>query len=61
MTTLVVTRSISSAVVNRPRPKRTELCDSSSVTLRARKTYEGSRVAEVHAEPDETAIAGRSE
>ena len=48
-------KSMSASVVKRPRVKRIELCASSSLRPRARSTYEGSRLAEVHAEPDDTA------
>ena len=50
-------KSISSTVVKRPTVKRIELCASSSLRPRARSTYEGSRLAEVQADPEETAMS----
>src|SRR5690606_42062010 len=47
--------SISASVVNRPKLKRMELCANSSSRPRARNTYDGSKLADVHAEPDDTA------
>src|SRR6266568_61370 len=49
--------SISSSVVKRPIVKRMELWASSSERPSARRTYEGSRLAEVQAEPEETATS----
>lgn len=55
--TLFTTKSTSASVVNRPIPNRMELCAISSSAPSARKTYEGSRDADVHAEPEERAIS----
>ena len=50
-------KSTSSSVVKRPKVKRIELCASSSLRPKARKTYEGSKLADVQAEPDDTAMS----
>ena len=46
-----------SSVVYLPKLKRIELCASSSDKPNARRTYEGSKVAEVQAEPLDTAAS----
>ncbi|MNT76488.1 hypothetical protein D3C72_2154980 [compost metagenome] len=50
-------RSISASVVLRPSPKRIEPCIRASGMPIAVSTWEGSRLAEVQAEPEETAIS----
>ena len=52
---VAIARSISSSVVPRPRPKRTDAWASSSSSPRARRTWHGSGGDEVQAEPEETA------
>ena len=52
-----MTKSTSSVVLNRPRPKRTEPSASSSGKPRAWRTWEGESVAEAQADPDQE-VAG---
>lgn len=55
--TFCTTKSISSSVVKRPIPNRMELWAISSSAPKARNTYEGSREADVHADPEERAMS----
>src|SRR5262249_11873515 len=55
--TAAIAVSICSAVVKRPRLKRSELCASWSLCPRARSTYEASSDADEHADPADTAIS----
>jgi len=54
--TFFIVASISASVVNRPMPKRREVCARPSSTPMARRTYEGSKDALVQAEPLDTAV-----
>lgn len=56
-TILSTTKSISLSVVKRPIPNLNELCAISSAAPKARKTYDGSKEAEVQADPEERAIS----
>jgi len=47
---------ISSSLVNLPKENLIELCANSSFLPNALRTYEGSRLADVHADPEDTAI-----
>ena len=53
--TVSLAMSISSSVLNRPMPNRKVACAKADGRPIARKTYEGSGIAEVHDAPEDTA------
>jgi hypothetical protein len=55
--TVLTTKSISSSVVNLPIPNLIDECAMSSSAPSARRTYEGSNEADVHADPEESATS----